>query len=314
MLPRLFASFWMPESASTVSDEVDAIYFFILYLCAFFFVGIVAATVYFALKYKRRGNDDKTSPVDHNSRLEFWWSVLPSIPLVVMFVWGFQHWLTIQIPPANTLDLRVTARQWSWQFDYPREGIVNDQLVVPVNTPVKLVMTSTDVLHAFFVPEFRVKQDVVPGRYSVVWFEATKVGTFNVFCAEYCGKDHSRMITRVVVKSAEDYAAWVEKGGIEGNPDPVTLGGIFVKRYGCTQCHSDDGSGNTGPTLKGLYGKQEKFTDGTSGVVDDNYIVESILNPGAKVVEGFAPRMPSFKGKIKDKHVTAIIEFIKSLK
>jgi cytochrome c oxidase subunit 2 len=304
----------MPEAASTVAGEVDAIYFFILYLSAFFFAGIVGATIYFALKYKRRGSSDKTSPIEHNSKLEFWWSFIPGVLLIPMFAWGFQHWVTMQMPPANTLDLRVTARQWSWGFEYPREGITSDKLVVPVDTAIKLTMTSSDVIHSFYVPEFRIKKDVLPGRYTVAWFQATQVGTYNVLCAEYCGKDHSRMISRVEVLSKEDYTKWVDSGGGLGDLPPAELGKIYFERFGCAQCHSVDGTPNTGPTLQGVYGQPVELADGTTVIADDDYIKSSIENPGAQVVKGFAPRMPSFKGKVKDKQFTAIIEFLKSLK
>ncbi len=304
---------WMPTSASTVADDTDAVFYFIHYLSAIFLVAIVAATIYFALKYKKRSDNDKTSPIEHNSKLEFWWSFLPGLLLVVMFIWGFDIWLKLQVPPANAMNVRVTARQWTWQFDYPKDGITAGELVVPVNTPVKLTMSASDVLHSFYVPEFRVKKDVLPNRYSVAWFEATEPGEYNVFCTEYCGKNHSRMITRVQVKSAADFEAWRETGGVPPGTSPAEAGKIFYKSFGCNQCHSSDGTANTGPTFLGLYGSSHGLTDGTTVVVDDNYIRESIEIPGAKVVAGFQPRMPSFKGKIKDKQMVAIIEFLKTL-
>ena len=313
-LQAMLGAVWVPDAASTVAEEVDTIYYFILYLSAFFFVGIVAITIYFALKYRKRSDNDKTSPIEHNSKLEFWWSFIPSLLLIPMFAWGFAHWLTMQIPPANSMELRVTARQWSWGFEYPKEGITSDRLVVPVNTPIKLTMTSSDVLHAFFVPEFRVKKDIVPARYTVVWFEANKVGEFNVFCAEYCGKDHSRMISRVDVLSQTDYQKWIDEGGGLGDLPAHELGAIFYKRFGCNQCHSTDGTANTGPTFQGMYGKEEEMADGTKIPVDDDYIRQSIEYPGAKVVKGFAPRMPSFKGKMKEKQLTAVIEYLKTLR
>lgn len=314
MLPPRFASLWMPDSASTVSDGTDTLFYFVLSLTGLFFVGIVTAMVYFALRYRKRSDLDRTSPIDSNVRLEALWSIVPAILLTVVFVWGFKHWVTLRVPPAHTLDVRVTARQWSWQFDYPRDGIQSDQLVVPVDTAVKLIMTSKDVLHSFYVPEFRVKQDVVPDRYTVAWFEATKVGTYNLLCAQYCGRDYSRHVTRVVVKSAEDYAAWVDNGGLEGAPEPATLGKVLYKRYGCSACHSEDGSASTGPTFQGVYGKTERFVDGSSATVDDAYIAESIRKPSAKVVAGFTPVMPSFDGKVNDKQIQAIIAYLKSLR
>ena len=306
-------SLWMPEAASTVAEDVDALFYFILYLSTFFFIGIVGAMLWFVFKYKKRSDNDKTSPVTHNTQLEIWWSILPTILLIVMFWWGFKGFMNMSVPPDGGLEIRVTARQWSWQFDYPRDGIVSDKLVVPANTPIKLTMSSSDVLHSFFVPEFRIKKDVLPNRYTVVWFEAPNPGVYNVFCAEYCGKDHSRMITRVEVLSQEDYQKWIDTGGGLGDMPLDELGAIFFTRYGCNQCHNVDGTPNTGPHLDGKYGTLESCTDGTEMLVDDNYLRESILSPGAKVVTGFQPKMPAFRGKIKEKQLVAIIEYIKSI-
>jgi cytochrome c oxidase subunit 2 len=325
---------------------VDWGYYFILYLSAFFFAGIIGATVWFCIKYRKRSDNDRTGDFRHSTQLEIWWSVLPSILLLWMFWWGAVGYMELVIPPDNGEEIRVTARQWSWQFDYPRDGIVTDDLVVPVDTPIRLTMTATDVLHSFYVPEFRIKKDIVPGRYTVAWFEATEIGTYNILCAEYCGKDHSRMLGRVQVLSREDYDAWIDSGGgIEfptaGECDPegqcpegyqceaesnecrsedyqpkmAEIGEIFFQRYGCNQCHNVDGTANTGPNLDGKYGTAEALTNGTT--VDpndwDNYIRESILYPNAKVVVGFQPKMPSFQGKIQDQHIVAIIEYMKSL-
>lgn len=317
MLPSLvLADLMMPKQASTVAGDVDALYYFIFWLSAIFFVGIVGAMLYFVFKYKKRGDDDKTSPVHHSTKLEIWWSVIPTALLVVMFFWGFRTWMDMQVPPADALEVRVTARQWSWQFDYPREGIVNNKLVVPVDTPVKLIMSSDDVLHSLFVPVFRIKKDAVPGRYQVLWFEATETGVFDLYCTEYCGKDHSKMITRVEVMTKEKYQEWVDSGGLgeaAKNMPMSEIGKIFFGRYGCNQCHSVDGTDNTGPTLQGLYGADESLSDGSTVKVDDDYLRESILMPAAKVVKGYQPKMPSFKGKIKEKQLTAILEYIKSI-
>ena len=310
---NLLDSVWMPQAASTVADNVDNLYDFIFWLSLIFFVLIVGAMLWFVVAYRKKSDDDKTSPLHHSTKLEIWWSVIPTILLVVIFIWGFRDWMDMQVPPDDSMEIRVTARQWSWQFDYPRDGIVSDKLVVPVNKPIKLIMSASDVIHSFYVPEFRVKKDVLPGRYTVVWFEATEPGVYNVFCTEYCGKDHSRMITRVEVKAADDYTKWVDSGGGLGDLPMHELGAIFFQRYGCSQCHSIDGAANTGPTFQGLWGRDEQFTDGTSAPVDENYLRESILYPGKKVVKGYQNKMPSFKGKIKDKQLDAIIEYIKTV-
>lgn len=315
MLLEAQTSFWMPKAASTMAERVDSLYYFILYLSTFFFVGIVGVMVYFAIKYKKKSDNDKTSGYSHDNKLEVFWSVIPTLLLVVIFWWGFKDWIAMQVPPDHAMEVRVTARQWSWQFDYPKDGITTDRLVVPANRPVRLIMSSSDVLHSFFIPEFRVKKDVLPNRYTELWFESPEPGIYNVWCAEYCGKDHSRMITRAEVKTPEEYQKWIDSGGgLDWENTPMSeIGKIFFKRFGCTQCHSDDGSGNTGPTMLGLFGKKEELATGETVLVDENYLRESIIYPGAKVVKGFAPKMPSFKGKIKDKQLNAIIEYIKSV-
>lgn len=311
----------MPEQASTVAGMSDALYMFILWLSAFFFALIVGATVWFAFRYRRRGDNDRTSPIKHNTRLEVVWSIIPTLLLLVMFWWGFQDWMVMNIAPDNALEVRVKAQKWSWQFEYPRYGATSQEpgtpagaaLVVPANTPVKLIMSSSDVLHSFYVPAFRLKKDVVPGRYTTMWFESPKPGTYDVLCAEYCGTDHSRMITRIIVKSKEDFKEWVENGaGLDWKNTPLDqIGALLYKNYGCQQCHSIDGTPNTGPTMQGLWGKDESCTDGSTVKVDENYVKESILYPGKKVVQGYAPKMPSFKGKMKDREIDALIEFMK---
>ena len=303
----------MPNAASTVAQDVDELYLFILVLSVISFIGIIGFMLWYVVKYRKKSDNDKTSPIHHSTQLEIWWSVIPSVLLVVIFIWGFRGWMDMQVPPDDSMEIRVTARQWSWQFDYPRDGIVSDKLVVPANKPIKLIMSASDVIHSFYVPEFRVKKDVLPGRYSVVWFEALEPGVYNIFCTEYCGKDHSRMITRVEVLSDEDYMQWIDSGGGLGDLPMHELGAIFFQRYGCNQCHSIDGAANTGPSFQGLWGRDEHFTDGSSAPVDENYIRESILYPGNKVVKGYQNKMPSFKGKIKDKQLDAIIEYIKAI-
>lgn len=307
-------SAWMPKAASTVAKDVDLLYDVILYLSTAFFIGIIGAMVYFTVKYRRKKEGERTGNFTHNSTLELVWIVIPSILLVGMFFWGFTKWMDMRVAPDNALEIRVTGRQWSWQFDYPRDGVNGaNELVVPVGRPIRLIMTSMDVLHSFYVPEFRVKQDVLPRRYTTLWFEAPETGTFNVFCAEYCGKDHSRMITRVKVLSAEDYQKWIDSGGGLGDMPLPDLGKIFFTRFGCSQCHNTDGTPSTGPNLDGRFGKMETLSDGTQVAVDDNYVRESMMNPAGQIVQGFQPKMPTFKGKIKEKQIVAIIEYLKSI-
>ena len=245
------------------------------------------------------------------------WSVIPAILLVVIFVWGFRDWMDFNVPPANTIDVRVLAKKWSWEFDYPKDGIQGAaELMVPVNRPVKLTMSSADVIHAFFVPSFRVKRDVLPNRYTVMWFEATELGTFDVYCAEYCGTSHSQMITRVKVVSMPEYQAWIDSGGGMDKLPPLELGKALFKSRGCVACHSltAERMGLPGPPLAGKYGTMEQLKEGGPVKVDDNYIRESILEPQAKIVAGYEPVMPTFKGRLNEKQLNGLIDYIKSLK
>lgn len=306
--------FWMPEPASTFASDVDNLYYYIYFLDAFFFVLVVGAMAYFAWRYKARTPDQKTSPVKGNHALELAWSAIPGVFLLSFFWLGFTSFMNMQVPPADSMDVRVTGQKWNWSFEYPEYGIRRggpEGLVVPAGTPVRLTMTSVDVLHSFYVPDFRVKKDVIPSRYTVLWFEAKKPGEHQVFCTEYCGDDHSRMLSKVTVLEPAKFREWVrDNKAPEGGPSGEQL----FASLGCAGCHSIDGSKMVGPTLKGKYGTQEQLTDGSSVDIDDNYLRESILVPGAKVVAGYAPQMPPYEGRLKDDEITALIDYIKTLK
>ena len=285
-------NFWLPEQASTAAGGIDAIFYFILYVSAVFFVGIVLATLYLLVKYRRRDRNQRTSAIHGNTRLEITWSVIPTILLLAMFFWGFRGWLDLNVPPGKAMEVRVLARRWSWSFDYPGQDIRGvPELVVPLNKPVKLIMSSTDVIHSLFIPAFRIKKDVIPNRYSVVWFQATQTGTFDLYCTEYCGQEHSRMITRVKVLPDEEFESWVETGGGMKGLSPAELGKKLFTAQGCTACHSitADRENKPGPPMAGKYGSMEALADGSEVEVDDNYIRESIVEPTAKVVAGMHP-------------------------
>jgi cytochrome c oxidase subunit II len=233
--------------------------------------------------------------------------------VTVIFYQGFVAYLRMQTPPPGCYDLRVTARQWAWQFIYPN-GHIDDTLHIPAGEPIRLTMTSQDVIHGLWIPALRVKQDVVPGRYASMWFQADNVGTYDLLCTQYCGDEHSNMLSKVVVQAREEYDAWLkEAANFLKTLPPAEAGKVLYQRRGCTQCHSTDGTAGTGPSFKGIYGKQERMSDGSSVLVDDNYIRESILEPQAKVVAGFQPVMSTYKGLVSDDEITALIEFIKSL-
>lgn len=309
-------TFWLPRASSTVAGNVDELFYFILYLCFAFFVLIIGATVVFMVKYRRREGGPPVQQLTHSSTLELAWSVLPGILLMVIFAWGFKGYMAMVVAPGNSLQVNVEGRQWAWKFSYPGTPVETDVLVVPVGKPVKLIMNSVDVLHSFYIPEFRIKQDVIPGRYTTVWFESTNVGEKDIFCTEYCGTQHSGMITRIKVVEPAEYDAWLkaETEKVESMSDPVAIGERLYKTKACVGCHSLDGSVVVGPSFKGLWGKTESFTDGTSAVVDENYVRQSVMEPQAKIVAGFQGVMPTFQGQLSDKDVNSLIAYIQSVK
>ena len=297
------------------AQRVDNLFNFILALCALFFVLVTGATVLFAIKYRRRHEGQRTSPIKGNKKLEVIWAVVPAILLVIIFVWGFQDFLGMSVAPGDAMEVRVTAQKWSWSFDYPKDGITSGDLVVPAGEPVKLTMSSMDVIHSFYVPAFRIKRDILPNRYSVLWFNAEEPGTYDLMCAEYCGTNHSTMLAKVKVLTHAKYREWIDSGGgLSGKGlTSAQFGKLLFKSKGCTACHTVDGAPSTGPTLKDKYGTLERLAAGGSVKVDDNYLRESLMKPNAKVVHGFAPVMPTYAGRLKEKQVNALIDYIKSI-
>ena len=305
--------FWLPVQASDGAAGVDRLFFFIFGVSLFFFALIVILMVAFVIRYRRReGIEPEPSP-HHSTALELTWTGIPLLLVIVIFVWGFKVYLDMRTPPANSYEVQVTGQKWKWLFTYPT-GHVDENLHVPIDQPVRLVMTSEDVIHSFFVPAFRIKQDVVPGRYSKVWFRATKAGEFQVYCAEYCGTSHSDMLAKVVVHEPGGFEKWMnEVGDMFKSMSPVEVGEKLYRVRGCAQCHSVDGKANVGPTFLGVWGHQQPLKGGGSAVVDENYVRESILEPQAKIAAGFEPVMPTYKGKLSDREITAMIEYLKSL-
>ncbi|MYF63147.1 MAG: cytochrome c oxidase subunit II [Rhodothermaceae bacterium] len=304
-------SIWLPEPASTVAGDVDTLFYFILVTSVILFVGVMGAMVTFAWRYRRRSENDRPEPVRESKLVEASWIAIPSILVAVVFVWGFRVFLELGIAPPNSYEINVTARKWSWTFTYPN-GAVSTDLHVPVNRPVKLRMISDDVIHSFFVPAFRVKSDVLQGRYSYVWFEATRADTFIVACAEYCGTAHSDMYASVVVQSQDDFEGWLADNIDDASLTPAQRGERVYNDQGCISCHSLDGSITFGPSFLGLAGSTRSFTDGTSAVADDNYLRMSIVNPTQEIVEGFLPTMPpQYATILSTEQIDALVEFIK---
>jgi len=308
-------TFWLPPSASITTKYVDDLFYFILYLSLFFFVLVIATMIIFVVKYRKRSDHQRTSPIEGNRSLEIAWSLIPTVLLVVICVWGFRGFMGLSVPPRDAIEIRVSAQKWSWSFTYPLDGIVSPELVVPVDQPVKLIMSSQDVIHSFFVPAFRVKRDVLPNRYTVVWFEATETGDYHIFCTEYCGTGHSQMLSTVKVLPRVEYNSWLSSGGGVGGEgvSSAEFGAKLFANQGCVACHSVDGTRLVGPSLKGLFGRQEELVDGTKVNVDENYLRDSMMDPNAKVVKGFGPVMPSYKGRLQDPQIDALIDYIKSI-
>lgn len=314
-------STWIPESASNLAASVDNITLFVTIVSVFFFVLISAVLVAFAIKYRRRSEDQETAYITSNELVEIIWTVIPSVLLMVIFAWGWIAFKELRNPPPEAVEVNVVAKQWIWQFEYFDGKKSLNELYVQLNKPVRLIMRSEDVLHSFFVPQFRVKQDILPGIYTQLWFTPTKVGTFDLLCAEYCGAGHSQMLASVKVLSPEAFTRW-EKGdelgedsvAVASTASPAERGKDLYSQRGCLACHSVDGKKMIGPSFKNLYGATETLEDGSSVEVDENYLRESIYEPQAKMVKGYAPSMPSFKGILSEDEVTALIEYIKTLK
>ena len=303
----------MPAPGSTVAGEVDWLFYLLLWISLGFFALIVGLMLLFLIRYRRRkGRQAEPSP-SHNMALELTWSVIPLILVIVIFYIGFQSFINMVTPPANAYEIYVTGQKWNWLFEYPN-GYIDGNLHVPVSTPVKLILTSEDVIHSLFIPAFRVKKDAVPGRYNKTWFEAIQPGEYVVLCAEYCGTSHSDMIATCIVHETGEFEKWLEDASnFLDRVSPAEGGRILYKGRGCAQCHSVDGTAGIGPSFKGIFGKSHVLRDGDSVIADENYIRESILEPQAKIVAGYEPVMPTYQGRLKDREVTAIIEYIKTL-
>lgn len=308
------STLFMPPQSSTIASEVDALFYFIFYTAVVLFAIVVGATIFFIVRYRRRGEYTTTSGKAHNTLLEIVWTVIPTILVVIVFIGGFKGYMRMNVLPKDAIEIKATGQTWFWTFDYP-EGINSvNELVIPVGKPVKLLLSSKDVVHSFYVPDFRTKMDVLPNRYTITWFEATDTGKYDLYCTEFCGTGHSEMIGKVTVVTALEYDAWVEagSGAIEGE-SMRDYGARLYASKACNTCHSVDGTPGVAPSFKGLYGRIEVFADGSSLTADENYMRESILDPNAKVVQGFGPVMPTFQGILKDRDIDALIEFIKSV-
>ena len=300
---------FFPEQASTAATQVDYIYLFLVPITAFFSLLIAALILFFIIKYKKVPGR-KAEQIHGSMLLEITWTGIPLVLSLIIFIWAAWLYVHMQRAPANSLEVYGVAKQWMWKFQHSGGQREINALHVPVGRPVKVTLISQDVIHSMFVPEFRVKMDVLPNRYTSLWFEATKPGTYHLFCSQYCGTKHSAMIGQVIAMTQEDFENWLASGKAEGSS--AAQGEKLFQQLGCVTCHRSD-SAARGPSLVGLYGHPVKLTDGRTVIADDNYIRESILVPNAKVVSGFQPIMPTFQGMISEEDLFQVMNYIKSM-
>jgi cytochrome c oxidase subunit 2 len=299
----------LPEQASDMAGRVDDLALFLLAVCGFFLVLILVLIVWFTIKFRRRSEDEVPAATVTYRSLEMTWIIIPLGLLMVMFFWGARLFADMKRPPgpdADALEIHVVGKQWMWKLQHPGGQREINELHVPLGRPVKLIMTSQDVIHSFGLPAMRIKQDVLPGAYSSQWFTATRAGEYPLYCQEYCGTGHASMIGRVVVMPGDQYEAWL--AGRPADEPPAIAGARLFQSLGCNKCH-----GQTAPTLAGLYGRSETLEDGSTVVADDEYLRESILNPPAKVVRGYPRWMPSYRGQLSEEQVMDLVAYIKSL-
>ena len=295
-----------PDRASSFAWKVDDLFFFELTISVVFVVLIAGAIIYFSMKYRRRSDNDVPVYTPPSMVLEGAYIAVPFVIMMVMFFWGSWIYVESRRPPPGAMQINVIGKQWMWKIQHPEGPREINTLHVPLGVPVKLMMTSQDVVHDFGLPQFRTKTDVVPGTYTVQWFEATKTGRYEITCNQYCGTLHSAMVGSVIVMEPQDYQAWL--AGHVPEVSPVVSGARLFRSYGCDMCH-----GQRAPTLAGLYMSQVKLDDGRTVLADETYLRESILEPRAKMVSGYGPIMPSFQKQLTEEQVFDLIEYIKSL-
>jgi cytochrome c oxidase subunit II len=298
-----------PERASALAGQVDGLYFFLVAVSAFFTVLIFATIFVFAVKYRRENNPHPTH-IEGSLPLELTWTLIPLGICMIFFAWGSLIYFQEGRPPRGAMEVYAVGKQWMWKFEHQTGQREINQLHVPIGRDVKMIMSSQDVIHSFFVPAFRIKQDVLPGRYTSIWFHPTKVGTYHLFCAEYCGTQHSGMIGEVVVMDPSAYQAWLTANGTTASLP--SAGQEMFSQMGCGTCHRSDTQGR-GPNLEGIFGKPVALDDGRSVMADENYLRESILNPAVKVAAGFKPIMPTYQGQVSEDNLAALVAYIKSL-
>lgn len=303
----------MPDKASTFADTVDGLYFYLVGLTTFFTLLISITIIFFVIKYRRRSQTEVPRPVAGSLKLETIWTVVPFLIAMSIFVWGARAYFAQYHMPKDAMEIYVVGKQWMWKIQHPTGQREINELHIPVGRKIKLIMTTEDVIHSFFVPAFRTKADVVPGRYTTMWFEATKPGRYHLFCAEYCGTNHSGMGGWVIAMDPTEFDNWLAGG--TGEESAVAAGKKIFQEQGCISCHGANGEGGKGPPLTGVFGSKVKLEGGQTVTADEDYIRNSVRNPQSQIVEGYRqPLMPTYyKEQLSEEHLLQIIAFIKSL-
>ena len=311
------AESFMPTQGTEIAGHVDNLYGFLIIVSTIACAILIGGMIYFAMKYKRKSPNDKTAYITHDTRLEVLWSVIPLVIFLFVFAWGWVIYHDMRTMPKNALEIHVVGKQWAWVSEY-KNGVKSNEVVVPVNRDVKWILRADDVIHSFYVPSFRIKQDAVPGKYTALWFRAEKLGDFHVFCTEFCGTSHAAMITKLRVVSQEDFDKWLTEEADVVNLPIADRGAKLFQTRACASCHNvDNPAAKIGPTMYQLFGLADhEMMDGTKVTADENYLRESILVAQAKVVKGYGPRsaMPAFQGQLSEAELVALIEYIKTLK
>jgi cytochrome c oxidase subunit II len=320
---------FLPEQASAYARQIDALHYVVITITMLGFVGVAATVLWFVIRYRRRAEGEPTPHVEPRAIHEVLFVGGPLALFLAWFAVGYPLFVRLQTPPREAMDVYVTGKKWMWKFAYPGGPNGADVLHVPAGRPVRLLITSRDVIHSFFLPAFRIKQDAVPGRYTQTWFQADRAGRYEIFCAEYCGVGHSTMLGEMVVLEPARFDEWLAESrrsavvaaaqdSVQQDPSPITTlaeqGRRLASEYGCFRCHSVDGTRHIGPSWLDLYQRREPLDDGTTVVADEGYLTESMMDPRAKVVKGFQPVMPTFQGRIPGPEIAAIVEFIKTLR
>jgi cytochrome c oxidase subunit 2 len=316
------SSFWTGRQASTTAAAVDDVFRLIVAVIAIFFAIVVCAMVYFVVRYRHREGVPAEKTATHNTALEIVWSVIPLVIVCVIFYQGFMAYMKMVTVPDNAYEIHVTARTWAWSFTYPEKGATSDELHVPVDQDILLLMRSQDFIHSLSIPNFRVKMDCLPNMYTKTWFQAVETGTYDLYCTEYCGasddgkEGHATMVTKVHVHERTDFERWLEKAADPVGDRPLHVAGEEFFQTNCSQCHNVNGTAATGPPLNGVFGKTHAMSDGEEVTVDENYLRESVRNPGARIASGYesARSMPVFPpATLPEVKLDAIVEYLKTL-